>query len=257
MTRWEPSQHERTPSLDHPIELQTDRAEIAPGGPSEVAEPLCAAHLRCAVNHAPLQEIAETVSRALAHLIDQLTWPYCLPAKADQCLALHDEKIERAHVVYQRYAKHNAVNFMVFELHNNLARLLGNRLLNEREYIPMQKDLNFRDTDEIISVQDWMTTAGMTHPLAQRCERDDSIVPKEAVVETVRRNLAELRARRNDKHGLSRGVKRPIEPGPTVGAKEAAHSQADANAASARGTFSFDLVTPGIDWSDVDHGLSE
>ena len=238
------------------MELQTDRTEIAPGGPSEVAEPLCAAHLRCAVHHAPLQEIAETVSRALAYLIDRLIWPYCLPAKADQCLALH-EKIERAHVVYQRYAKHNAANFMLSELHDNLARLLGNSLLDERDHTPMERDLNFRDTGEIISVQDWMTTAGMTQPLAQRCERDDSIVPKEAVVETVRRNLAELRARRNDEHGLSRGVKRPIEPGPTVGAKEAAHNQADANAASARGTFSFDLVTPGIDWSDIDHGLSD
>ena len=72
----------------------------------------------------------------------------------------------------------------------------------------------------------------MTQPLAQRCERDGSIVPKGTVVETVRRNLAELRARRNDEHGLSRGVKHPIEPGPTVGAKEAAHHQADANAAS-------------------------
>ena len=58
--------------------------------------------------------------------------------------------------------------------------------------------------------------------------------PKETVVETVRRNLAELRARRNDEHGLSRGVKRPIEPGPTVGANGAAHHQADANTASAR-----------------------
>ena len=114
-----------------------------------------------------------------------------------------------------------------------------------------------RDTGEIISVQDWMATAGMTQPLAQRCERDGSIVPKETVVETVRRNLAELRARRNDEHGLSGGVKRPIEPGPTVGANEAAHHQADANAASARGPFSFDLVMPGIDWSDIDHGLSD
>ena len=81
MTRWEPSQHERTTPLDHPMELQTDRTEIAPGGPSEVAEPLCAAHLRCAVHHAPLQEIAETVSRALAYLTDRLIWPYCLPLK--------------------------------------------------------------------------------------------------------------------------------------------------------------------------------
>ena len=133
-------------------------------------------------------------------------------------MALH-EKIEQAHEVYQRYAKHNAANCMLSELHDNLARLLGDSLLDERDHTPMERDLNFRYTGEIISVQDWMTTAGMTQPLAQRCERDDSIVSKEAVVETVRRNLAELRARRNDEHGLSRGVKRPIEPGPTVGAK--------------------------------------
>ena len=117
MARWESPQHERTTALDHSMELQADRTEIAPTGPSEVAEPLCAAHLRCAVHHAPLQEIAETVSRALAYLTDRLIWPYCLPAKADQCLALH-EKIERAHVVYQRYAKHNAANFMLSELHD-------------------------------------------------------------------------------------------------------------------------------------------
>ena len=128
---------------------------------------------------------------------------------------------------------------MLSVLHDDLARLLGNRLLSERDHTPMEKDLNWRDTGEIILLQDWMATAGMAHPLAQRCERDGSIVPKEeAVVETVRRNLAELRARRNNEHGLSRGVKRPIEPGPTVGAKEAAHHQADANAAPARGTFS-------------------
>ena len=42
-----------------------------------------------------------------------------------------------------------------------------------------------------------------------------------------------------------------------MGAKEAANHQADANAASARGTFSFDLVMPGVDWSDIDHGLSD
>ena len=230
MARWEPPRHERTTALDNSMELLADRTEIAPTGPSEWAEPLCAEHLRAAVRLASLQEIAETVSRALAYLTDRLSWPYCLPVTADQCLALH-EKIERAHVVYQRYAKRNAANFMLSELHDDLARLLGNRLLSERDHTPMEKDLNLRDTGEIISLQDWMATAGMTHPLAQRCERDDSIVSKEAVVETVRRNLAELRARRNDEHGLSRGVKRPIEPGPTVGAKEAAHHQADANAA--------------------------
>ena len=112
-------------------------------------------------------------------------------------------------------------------------------------------------TNEVYSVQEWMATSGMTQPLAQRCERNGSIVPKETVVETVRRNLAELRARRDDEHGLSRGVKRPIEPGPTAGANEAAPHQADANAASARGPFSSDLVMAGIDWSDIDHGLSD
>ena len=113
-----------------------------------------ASAVRCAaVHHAPLQEIAETVGRALAYLTDRLTWPYCLPAKADQCLALH-EKIERTHVVYQRYAKRNAANFMLSELHDNLARLLGNSLLDERDHTPMERDLNFRYTGEIISVQD-------------------------------------------------------------------------------------------------------
>ena len=89
--------------------------------------------------------------------------------------------------------------------------------IDERDHTPIERDLNFRYTGEIISVRGWMAAAGMTQPLAQRCERDGSIVPKETLVETVRRNLAELRARRNDEHGLSRGVKRPIEPGPTVG----------------------------------------
>ena len=76
-------------------------------------------------------------------------------------------------------------------------------------------------------------------------------------METARRNLAELRARRNDEHGLSRGVKRPSEPGPTAVVNEAMSRQADADAASARGQFSSDLVIAGIDWSDLDHGLSD
>ena len=51
------------------MELQADRTEIARTGPPEMAEPLCAAHLRGAVRSAPLQEIAEAVvSRALAYL---------------------------------------------------------------------------------------------------------------------------------------------------------------------------------------------
>ena len=109
-------------------------------------------------------------------------------------------------------------------------------------------DHNLRGTGEIIPVQEWMAIAGMTQPLAQRCERNGSIVSKETVVETVRSNLAELRARRNDEHGLSRGVKRPIERGPTAVANEATPHQADVDAASARGPFSSDLVMAGIDY---------
>ena len=51
------------------MELQADRTEIAPTGPPEVAEPLCAAHLRCAVRCAPPQEIAETVSPVVVNLM--------------------------------------------------------------------------------------------------------------------------------------------------------------------------------------------
>ena len=112
-------------------------------------------------------------------------------------------------------------------------------------------------TDEIIPVQEWMAIAGMTQPLAQRCERDGSIVSKETVVETVRRNLAELRARRNDEHGLSGGVTRPSEPGPTTVANEAAPHQTDADTAFARGPSSSDLIMARIDWSDLDHGFSD
>ncbi len=106
------------------------------------------------------------MSRALAYLTDRLIWPYCLPAKAEQCLELH-ERIESTHSVYQHYAEANAANFILSDLHDNLARLLGNSLLNERDHTPMEKDLNWRDTGEIVSVQDWLATAGMTQPLAQ------------------------------------------------------------------------------------------
>ena len=52
-------------------------------------------------------------------------------------------------------------------------------------------------------------------------------------------------------------MKRPSEPGPTAVANEAAPHQTDADAASARGPFSSGLVMAGIDWSDLDHGLSD
>ena len=109
MARWKPPQHERTTALGHSMELQADRTEIAPTGPSEVAEPLCAALLRCAVCCAPLQETAEMVSRALAYLTDRLIWPYCSPLLAQVYLETHDE-IEEAHETYMCCAKRNTAN---------------------------------------------------------------------------------------------------------------------------------------------------
>ena len=96
----------------------------------------------------------------------------------------------------------------------------------------------------------------MTQPLAQRCERNGSIVPKETVVETVRRNLAELYARPNDEHVVSYSVTRPREPGPTVVANEAAHHQLDADAASARGPSLFGPTMAGFDYDDLEYGSS-
>ena len=112
MARWEPPRHERMTALDNSMELLADRTEIAPIGPSECAEPLSAEHLRAAVRLASLQETAETVSRALAYLTDRLSWPYCLQVTAYQCVELYD-KIERAHLVYQRYAKRHVANKML------------------------------------------------------------------------------------------------------------------------------------------------
>ena len=254
MARWEPPRHERTTALDHSMELQADRTEIAPTGPSEWAELLCAEHLRAAVRLASLREIAETVSRALAYLTDRLIWPYCSPLMTIVYLETYDE-IEEAHETYMRCARRNTTNPILSGLHDRLARLIE-KSLRARDHTPRRMD-HLRGTGEIIPVQEWMATIGMTQPMAQRCKRNGSIVPKETVAETVRRNLAEPCARRNDEEDLSGGAKRPIEPGPTVGANEAAHHQADTNAASARGPFSFDLVIPGIDWSDIDHGLSD
>ena len=94
--RWESPQHEKTTALDRSMELQADQTEIVPTGPPEMADPLCAAPLRGAVRSAPLREIAETVSRALAYLTDRLIWPYCLPLMAERCSELYEE-IEGAH----------------------------------------------------------------------------------------------------------------------------------------------------------------
>ena len=88
---------------------------------------------------------------------------------------------------------------------------------------------------------------------AQRFQR----VSKETVVETVRKNLAELRARHDWNYCSSGDVTRPSEPGPTAVANEAAAHQTDADAASARSPISSDLVMAGIDWGDLDHGWSD
>ena len=145
MARWESPQHERTTALDHSMELLADRTKIAPTGPPEVAGPLCAAHLRCAVRCAPLQEIAETVSRALEYLTDRLVWPYCSPLMAERLMMLHHE-IELAHEAYMRCAWRSATNRILPDLHDRLTRLLGDSLL-EHGY---DDDDEYKDDNEDI-----------------------------------------------------------------------------------------------------------
>ena len=136
-------------------------------------------------------------------------------------------------------------------LHDRLVRLLGNSLLRERDHPSRRLDRNYRFTNEVISVQEWIAIDGMTQPLAQRCERNGSNVPKETVVETVRNNLAELRARHDCVHGLPGGVTPPSKPGLTAVANEAAPHQTDADAAAARGPSSSDLIMVEIDASEI------
>ena len=130
---------------------------------------------------------------------------------AEKFLELH-ERIEGAHELYKRYAKRNAANFILSDLHDNLARLLGDSPLGDRDHTPRKMDRNYRITNEVIPVQEWIATYGLPQPLAQRWERNGSIVSKETVVETVRHNLAELRSRHDYEHGLPRGVTRPSAP---------------------------------------------
>ena len=80
---------------------------------------------------APLQEIAEAVSRALACLTDRLIWPYCLPLMAERCLKLHNE-IVGAHEAYIRCATRNGAYLILPGLYDRLARLLGNSLRAEQ-----------------------------------------------------------------------------------------------------------------------------
>ena len=143
MARREPPRHERTTALDNSMELLADRTEIAPTGPSEVAEPLCAAPVRGDVRCAPLQEIAETVIRALAYLTDRLSWD-CCPRMEERLVALHHD-IEVAHETYALCAERNASNHTLSELRNSLARLLGDSLL---EYAFDYDDDDYQDDYE-------------------------------------------------------------------------------------------------------------
>ena len=191
--------------------------------------------LRGAVRSAPLREIAETVSRALAYLTYRLIWPYCLPLMAERCMIPRYE-IEWAHEAHIRCAERNGANRIRSDLHDRLvARLLGSSLLDERDHNPRNRSGN----NGAISIQDWLATSGVTQPLAQRWGRSGSSVSKFSVVKTVHGNLLELRMRHHDyEHGLPGGVTRPSEPGPTAVPNEAAPHQTDADAASTRGPSS-------------------
>ena len=140
MARREPPRHERTTALDNSMEL-ADRTEIAPTGPSEVAEPLCAAPVRGDMPWAPLQEIAESVIRALEYLTDQLSWN-CCPMMEERLMALHRD-IEVAFETYALCAGRNASNHA--ELRNHLAWLLGDNLL---EYAFDYDDDDYQDDYE-------------------------------------------------------------------------------------------------------------
>ena len=73
IARWETPQHERSTELDHLVKPQADRMEIAQPAPLEMTAPMYTAPMYGrAERSAPLQEIAETVSRALACLTDRL-----------------------------------------------------------------------------------------------------------------------------------------------------------------------------------------
>ena len=126
MARWEPPRHEKTTALDHSMELQADRTEIVSTEP-EVAEPLCAAPARGDVRCAPPQEIAATVSRALAHLTDRLSWEFS-PSMTKRLKMLH-QKIEVKHQSYMANAWRNASHCILSELRDSLTRLLGDSLL--------------------------------------------------------------------------------------------------------------------------------
>ena len=220
VARWETPQYGRTTELDHPMELQADRTEIAQTGHPEVAAPLYIAPLCGAERSAPLQEIAETVRRALACLTDRLIWPYCLPLMAERCLKLHNE-IDGAHGAYVRCAKRNGANLILSGLYGRLAWLLVNSLLGERDHTPRNRFGN----NEVISVQDWLATRGVPQSLAQRWGRNGSNVSKETVVKTVQSNLMELRARHGRVHGRRGSAMPPNKPGLTAVANTAAPRQ--------------------------------
>ena len=165
------------------------------------------------------------------------------------------DEIEEAHEAYRRCAERNTANPILSGLHDRLARLIE-KSLRARDHTPGRMDHNWRDAGEIIPVQEWMATSDMTQPMAQRCERNGSIVPKETVVETVRRNLAELCARCNDEKGLSGGVTRPSEPGPTAVANEAAPIRQTQTQPLPVAHRRYDDLDYGFDYDDLDYGSS-
>ena len=123
MARREPPWHERTTALDNSME-PADRTDVAPTGPSDVAEPLCAAPARRDVSWAPLQEIAESAVRAKMYLSDQLSW--CCPTMEERLVTLHND-IDEAFETYALCAGRNALTDTA--LRNHLAWLLGDSLL--------------------------------------------------------------------------------------------------------------------------------
>ena len=124
MARREPPWHERTTALDNLME-PADRTEIAPTGPSEMAEPLCAARARRDVCAAPLEEIHESVVCATEYLRLQLSWD-CGPTMEYRLVTLHND-IDDALGAYALCAERNVS--MRTELRNHLAWLLGDNLL--------------------------------------------------------------------------------------------------------------------------------
>ena len=160
---WETPQHGRSTELDYLVEPQADQTEIAQTGPLELTAPMYIAPMYGAERSAPLQEIAEAVSRALACLTDRLIWPYCLPLMASMCLELSEE-IVGAHEAYIRCAKRNGANLILSRLYDRLARLLGHSLLDERDPTRAAQQLSDMQLFVTADKADSTLVGGKHHP---------------------------------------------------------------------------------------------